>query len=246
MALTHAKKHTIRTSLGIWWVIIRDVVYIGIMMFFRYLMSGDKQVEGVHFIVYLLLGLIPWFFMNEVINGGVKAFNMNVPIVKGITFPVTILSTIEVTAIFIKRLVTLIFCFIAVIIFEDLSNANYWLLIFYFFNMYFLMVIYNLIFSAFVAVSEDFTQLYSTISRVLLFFLPILWSYERLEGMNTALVLLKIMPFSYIITGFRQAFMGTAPPTKLHSIIYYSEFIIMFLAGCRIQYKFRKHYADFL
>ncbi len=246
MSFEHTKKQTIRTSLGFWWTVIRDIVYIFCLVGFRYLISGNKEVEGMHFVVYLILGLIPWFFMNEVINGAVNAYQMNSPIVKGIPFPITTLSTIEVTAIFLRRSFTILFCFIVLAIFEDLSHINYLLLLFYFIVMYVLMVAYNFVFSAFVAISKDFSQLYSTITRVLMFFLPILWSFERVQDNAIISNALKLLPFSYIITGFRQAFMASSPPTLLHNIFFWSVFIALFIGGCRIQYKFRKHYADFM
>lgn len=246
LSIAHAKKHTVRTSLGIWWVIIRDIVYIAVMACFRYLMSGGVDIQGMHFIVYLILGLIPWFFMNEVISGGVYALKMNTPIVKGISFPVSIIPTVETTSIFIKRIFTITFCFLIVAVFEDFSNFNFLILLYYCISMYILMVVYNFIFSAFATVSEDFLQLYTTVTRVLMFFLPILWSYNIIKSNNILVLLLKALPFSYIITGFRDAFIIGKMPSLLYSLYFWGIVIVMLILGSCIQYKFRKHYADFI
>lgn len=58
----------------------------------------------------------------------------------------------------------------------------------------------NLVVSAFVAVSDDFRQLYDALLRVMIYTMPILWdfSYVRSLGVNLAL---RINPMVYVIKG---------------------------------------------
>lgn len=246
IAISHMRKQTIRTSLGIWWTVIRDLIYFSAFTMFRYLLSGGNEVEGMHFIVYLITGLIPWFFINEVINGGSSAIKANKNIVINLTFPITILPTIEVTAIFLKRIFNLIFMFIIVYIFEGFSNINIILFIYYFILMYIMMVIYNWIFSGFIAISQDFHQLYLAIARILLFFLPIFWSYEYIRNNVVILTLLKAIPFTYIIEGFRNSIVHNSLPSLNYSLYMFCFLIVMFLIGVTVQFRLRKYYSDFM
>ena len=246
LSFSHAKKQTVRTSLGIWWTVIRDLVYFAALTAFRYLLAGNATVDNMHFTVYLILGLVPWFFMNEVISGGALAINMNKPIVESLIFPAVILPTIEATAIFIKRLFTLTFIFIILYIFEDLSRINYLLVLYYFIAMYFLMIAYNLFISAFIAISKDFNQLYATVTRILMFFMPILWTFEMFKSNLWLTRILKSLPFTYIIMGFRDAFIVGGSIPLFYTIYFWVVTLLLFVFGSIIQYKFRKFYADFI
>lgn len=246
MGKSHMQKQTIRTSLGIGWVFIRDLIYFGVFTLFRYLMSGGAQVEGMNFIVFLILGLVPWFFMNEVINNGSNAIKMNRAIITSLKFPITVIPTIEVLAIFLKRLFTLLVAFGISIGFGYLSNFNPLLFLYYVFAMLILMIFYNLIISAFVAISDDFNQLYLSIVRVMFFALPIIWSFETIAHIHWAVYLLKMNPIVYIITGFRDAFvLGNAPDLE-YTIYFWAVCLLMFVLGCVIQYRLRKYYSDYI
>ncbi|MBN1622866.1 MAG: ABC transporter permease [Clostridia bacterium] len=242
----HMQKQTIRTSLGIGWIFIHDLIYFAVFTIFRYLMAGSAQVEGMNFIVFLITGLVPWFFMSEVINNGSNAIKMNQAIISSIKFPITVIPTIEVMAIFLKRLFTLLVAFGISIGFGYLSSFRPLLFLYYFFSMLILMILFNLIISAFVAISDDFNQLYLSIVRVIFFSMPIIWSFETITGLPWAIYILKLNPMVYIISGFRDAFvLGNAPDLQ-YTVYFWVLCLIMFAAGSMIQYRLRKYYSDFI
>lgn len=246
MAKAHMRKQTIRTTLGIGWVIIKDLIYFTVFVGFRYLISGSALVDGMHFIVYLVTGLIPWFFMNEVINAGANAIKNNKAIINSIKFPLTILPTIEVISIFMRRLFTILVIFVVVTIFGYLLNFNLLLFLYYFAMMFLLMVLLNLITTAYVAISDDFYQAYSAITRILFFSLPIFWSFEKVKSIPLAQYLLKLNPMTYIVLGFRDAFVKGNMPDLEYTLYFFFVLILMFMAGTYTQYKLRKYYSDFM
>lgn len=246
MGKSHMKRQTIRTSLGIGWILIRDIVYFTVFILFRYLMSGSHNVDGMHFIVYLITGLIPWFFMNEVINAGAGAIKGNSAIIKSIEFPITIIPTYEVLAIFMKRLFTIVFAFVVIGIFGNIWDFDPLLFIYYFLAMFILMILFNLITSAFIAISQDFNQLYLALTRILFFSLPIIWSFERIQNNFFLLTLLKLNPMTYIIMGFRDAFVLGSLPSLKYTIYFWGICLVLLYIGCYVQYKLRKYYSDFI
>ena len=44
------------------------------------------------------------------------------------------------------------------------------------------MIFYNQLLSAFIAISEEFNQLYNTFTRLLFYSLPIIWSFEYIKN----------------------------------------------------------------
>jgi len=243
---SHMAKQTVRTSLGIGWVFIRDLIYFAVFIAFRYFMSGSSEIEGIHFIVYLIIGIIPWFFMNEVLNGGANAIRMNKALIHSIKFPITIIPTIEVVAIFLKRLFTLIVGYVVCLMFGHGTDIHLGLLLYYFCCMFILMVFLNLIISALTAISQDFYQLYLSIVRVLFFMMPIIWSFENIGNYPWIIKLIKLNPMVYILSGFREAYANPQPLNVEYTLYFWGVNGLIFSVGCFIQYKLRRYYSDFV
>ena len=246
IGIAHAKRQTLRTSLGLGWVFTRDIIYFSAFTVFRYLMSGSREVEGINFIVYIITGIVPWNFMSEVLSGASGAIKSNITIIKNISFPISIIPTFEVVAVFYRRLFTLIIPFVIILIFGDIMLFNPLLYIYYFLSMFILMIVLNFTFSAIIAISADFQQLYLALVRILFFLMPILWSFERIVNYPTVEFILKLNPMVYIITGFRDAFVHNVPPSLNYSLYFWAIIIILFTIGSYFQYKMRKYYADFM
>jgi teichoic acid transport system permease protein len=246
IAKNHMKKQTIRTTLGLGWIFIRDMIYFCVFLGFRYMMAGGRKMDGMHVIVYLATGLIPWFLMSEVLTVGSNAIIANKQIVLSIKFPVGILPTIEVLAIFMKRVFTLLFIFVPVVIFADFRDINILLIIYYFISMFILMLVINQPLTAFIAISKDFGQLYSAIIRVLVFSMPIIWSFEYIAGKDWLILLLKLNPMVYIILGFRDALVIGEMPDLEYTLYFWCVVLVMYAIGSYVQFKLKKYYADFI
>lgn len=246
LAVTNMTKQTIRTTLGVWWVYVHDILYFTVYVIFRILMAGNGQVENMHSVVYLMTGLVPWFFMNEVLNTGSNAIKMNKGIIQSIKFPISIFPTIEVLAIFFKRIFTFIMIFVVDIYYGYIGQFNLILFIYYVLCMFILMWAINLVTSAFVAISGDFNQVYIAITRVLMFSLPIIWSFENIASYKMFNWGLRLNPMVYVINGFRNAFVLGQAPDLIYTVYFWLCILIVTSCGCLIQYKLRKYYADFM
>lgn len=246
LSIENMHQQTLRTTLGIGWVFIRDIVYYVAFIMFRFLMSGAGKVEGINFILFLMVGLIPWNFMNECIGGGVMAIKTNKQIFASIKFPIVVLPTIEVIAIFMKRSFTLLILFFVVFIFGDIRSVTYWMVIYYFICMFVIMIVWNFIFSALVAISNDFEQMYRAVTSVLIFTMPIMWSFEVLKNYPNIIRVFKLNPFVYIIEGFRDAMcIGTFPDLE-YTIYFWCLNAVLLAIGAILQYKLRRHFVDLI
>lgn len=246
IAADHMKKKTSVTSLGMGWVVFRDLVYFAAFTVFRLLLSGDRLIEGMPLVIYLFTGFVPWFFISDVLNAGSNAINSNKSIISNMKFPITIISSYEVLAILYKRLISFLMLFIVIALFGYLPKFNILLFLYYFTAMVILGFVFNLFLSPIVAISKDFDQFYRSFLRILMFSLPIIWSFERLEDYKWAEMLLKINPIVYVIIGFRDAFAQNDPIDLYYTIYFWSFVIVVFLVGCVLQYKLRKYYDDWM
>lgn len=243
MAKASMQKQTVRTSLGLWWIVIRDIVYFVVFCVFRFLISGNKEIEGIHFIVYLVLGLGPWFIMNEILSGATSSIMNGAAIIQSISFPITIIPTVETIAVFMKRAVTIVFMFIVTIAFKSM-HFNILLFLYYYVSLFLLMLGFCWVLSALVAISSDFRELLLAILRVLMFSMPVIWSFEMLVNAPWAVTLLKANPMVYIIMGFKDAFVLGNMPELGYTIYFWIVTIASLVIGAYIQFKLRKIYAD--
>ncbi|MCX4374703.1 MAG: ABC transporter permease [Lachnospiraceae bacterium] len=246
LARENTKKETSRTSLGVFWIYFRDLIYFGVYIVFRFLMSGGGEIDGMNSIAFVLLGLISWFFISDVLNKGANAIKAYRGIIKSIKFPISTIPTISVFSIFYQRLVVFGVGFLIPVLFGYFNRMNIlWGIYFCICNLI-MMVSINLIFSAFVAISGDFHQLYMAISRILIYILPVIWSYSKIKDNIYLEFILKLNPMGYVITGFRDALALGKGPTVEYTIYFWGVTCLIFYFGCLVQFKLKKYFADFV
>ena len=78
---------------------------------------------------------------------------------------------------------------------------------------------------------------------------PIVWDLSMLSGHATITKVMECIPFTYLVTSFRNAFMGESIITQgngIYTIIFWIITIIMFIWGNYIFKKNKKDFADVL
>lgn len=252
LASAHMKKKTVTTSLGIGWVLLRDVVYFLVYsLFFSLILGGNQTVSGMGRFHYLLTGIVPWFFLNEVLGMGSQAMINNQVIFSSMNFPVTILPTVEVLSILFTRLITFIILFFLLFILGLGGSIHFGLFFYYFFTMVFFSVAFTQFISGLVAISSDFNQLYHMFLRIIFFTVPVMWSFDVLRNASSIfsewlIFALKLNPLTYILTGFRDAFYSGSLPSLPYTIYFWSLAAVVLLSGCFLQYKLRRYYDDWM
>src|SRR5690625_4178101 len=82
--------------LGTLWQFIHPVIQILIYwLVFGIGLRGGQPVDGVPFILWLLMGLIPWFFISPSLVQGSNSVFQKVNLVSKMNFPVSILPMIK-------------------------------------------------------------------------------------------------------------------------------------------------------
>lgn len=245
MAFMNTEKPTVRSSLGILWTYFHDIVYVLVFVMFRLLISGNSSIMGMNNVVYLVTGMVPWFLMSDVLNQGTMVIRNNRGIIQSIRFPAVILPTIDVCSIFLKRMFSFVMLFAVVFCLDYLKYFNFLLFIYYIVCAFSLCIAMNLLLSAFMAISDDFRQLYTAFVRVLIYTMPILWDFSRVDSVWINM-LLRVNPMVYVIKGFRDAFVLGVTQSVLYTVYFWVVVIMLFVVGSYVQDKLKKYYADFV
>lgn len=245
MAFLNMNRQTVRSSLGMFWTYFHDIVYILVFVAFRLLIAGNGSMMGMNSLVYMMTGMVPWFFINDVLSQGSTAIRSNKGIVQSIRFPVSVLPTIDVLSIFFRRIFSFVMLFAVVLAFGYIRYFHLLLFIYYMICAVALSIAMNLVLSAFVAVSDDFRQLYDALLRVLIYTMPIVWDYSRITSLSVH-VLLRMNPMAYVVKGFRDAFVLGPTQAAGYTVYFWACVCVLFVIGSCVQDRLKKYYADFV
>lgn len=115
LAKADFKKRFIGSYFGITWMFVQPVVTV--LIYYAIFQLGFKSVPPVPntpYVLWLIPGIVPWFFFNEALNGSTSCLNEYNYLVKKVLFNVQILPVIKLVS---HLLVHFIFIIIMIAVF---------------------------------------------------------------------------------------------------------------------------------
>ena len=74
LAKNDFRKKFAGSYLGVVWALVQPVVTVLVYWFvFQVGLRQTSKVGGVPFILWMLAGLVPWFYFNDALQGGTKS-----------------------------------------------------------------------------------------------------------------------------------------------------------------------------
>lgn len=214
--------------------------------------SGPVETGAgeVPFIIWMLAGLIPWFFISPTILDGSNSVFKRIKMVAKMNFPISSLPSVAIVSnLFSYAIMMLIY--IIVLLVNGVYPSLHWLQYFYyFFCMMAFMFSFSLFNSTISVLIRDYQFLLQAVTRLLFYMLPVVWDITaRLGQTHPELVkILKLNPLFYIIKGFRDSMLdGQWFFQDLKYTIYFWLFTLLVLTvGSILHMKFRDRFVDFL
>lgn len=206
LGLFDLKKISAGAVLGPLWFFAKPAVYILVFWFALEvgLRSADQTGSDVPYILWLMGGLIPWFYIQEILGTGINIFKRYSYLVTKIKFPLAGIPTIFSISTFVIQL-GLVAALLVVYFLCGQPLDLYLLqlpvalvLMFVFFNMF------SLVTSLLSAISKDFMNLMKTLSTPLFWLSGIIFNVYNLQLPLVELVLM-INPITFIVTMYRCA-----------------------------------------
>ncbi|MEH7106462.1 MULTISPECIES: ABC transporter permease [Bacillaceae] len=233
--------------LGSLWQFLTPIIQIMIYWFvFGIGIRHGHPVNGVPYLIWMLVGLIPWFFISPSVIKASNSVYTKVSLVAKMKFPVSVLPLITIISNALNFIVMIIILFFILFIYGVNPGIYVLQLPYYFICMLMFLYAISLLFSTIATLFRDFQILLQSVMRMMLYLLPILWNMDKL---NPAYVkLLKLNPFFYLIEGFRDTFLNKQ--WFFHDWIYMSYFwittLLLLYIGSLIHIRFRKHFVDYI
>ncbi|MDD6815359.1 MAG: ABC transporter permease [Firmicutes bacterium] len=191
--------------LGMGWAIIRPAILIFVFWFaFSVGLRKGGDVEGYPFFLWLIAGMIPWFYMRDMITGGAGSIRRYKYLVTKIKFPV---STIP-TFVSMGNLAThagLVVLMIGIFLLFGYRPTIYYLQIpLYMILMFLFFTAWGLFSGVLSSISRDFLNLVKSLTQALFWMSGILYDANGIDQQWIRNILL-FNPVTILVNGYRNA-----------------------------------------
>lgn len=245
------KKRFVGSYFGIVWMFIQPIVTVFIYWFIfgEYGFKSQPPVPNASYVIWLVPGIVPWFFFSEALNTGTNCLQEYNYLVKKVVFRVEILPIIKLLSAMAVHMF-----FICIMLGLFLVSGKMpmitWIQILYYTFAAAMLALAITYFTCSVQVFfKDMSQIVSICLQFGMWMAPIMYDegmfIEKAPWIATAL---KLNPFYYIVAGYRDSMLTgdwfVERPTL--ALYYWGVTIVLMLFGLKMFKKLRPHFSDVL
>ena len=232
--------------LGIIWAFIQPIVTVLVYWFVFEVGFRSGAVMEVPWVLWLIAGIVPWFFFSDALNGGTTSLIEYSYLVKKVVFQIDILPIVKIiSALFVHIFFVAFTIFMYVI--NGIYPTVYALQVIYYSLCLFIFVLgLTYVTSAVIVFFRDLGQIINILLQVGIWMTPIMWD-ETMMGEGTRWIL-KVNPIYYIVNGYRESMISHVwfweNPTQL--IYFWFVTVCVFALGIVMFRRLKVHFADVL
>lgn len=236
--------------LGVIWAFVQPIVTVVIYVFvFQYGFRSQAPVAGVSYVLWLVAGIVPWFFFMEGVNSATNSLIEYSYLVKKIVFKINVLPVVKIiSALFVH----LFFILVALVLYfcNGMEVSIYLVqIIYYSFCTVALMLGICYLTSAVTVFFRDLGQIVNILLQFGMWLTPIMWDISMFAG-NGQIIgeIMQFNPMYYIVKGYRDSFYGHIWFWEQPELTLYFWVItaLIFVIGIYVFRKLQKHFADVL
>jgi teichoic acid transport system permease protein len=194
------------SALGWLWAIIKPSVTIFVYWFaFAIGLRASSSVNGFPFFLWLLAGIVPWFYMQEMLTQGSTNFKRYDYLVTKIRFPVSTISTfVSISKLYVH--IALLMVVVVIFVLSGYPIDAYFLqLPIYIGLMFVFFTLWSMFASLLSAMSKDFANVVNSFVTAIFWVSGIMWDVNKINIPWLGKLLL-FNPVTFIATGFRNVF----------------------------------------
>ena len=251
LAKADFRKRFVGSYFGMVWMLVQPIVTVLIYFFiFQVGFKSVPPVPGVPYVLWLIPGIVPWFFYSEALNCVTGCLQEYSYLVKKVVFQVEILPIIKliscmlVHAFFAGIMLAVFLCY------GRLPMATWIQILYYSFAAAMLALAFGYLTSAINVFFKDMAQIVSICLQFGMWLTPIMYSEQLFldKGLTMAPMILKLNPFYYIAAGYRDSMLTGdwffMRPTL--TVYFWAVTLITMLVGLKVFKRLRPHFSDVL
>lgn len=248
MAKSDLLKTYTGAALGWAWAIIKPVVTIAVYWFAMAIgMRRGGDVNGYPYFLWLITGLVPWFYMSEMLTQGTESMRKYSYLITKMNFPVSTIPTFVSISklavnVILQSVVLVVFCF-----YNYYPDIYFLQIPFYILLSFIFFTFWSLFAAPISCISKDFSNLVKSFVFAIFWLSGVIWNADTVK--NAALRrMVKLNPVTFIATGFRDALVYKRwffeKPKELAAFLFIT--FIMGLLALWSYKKLRKEIPDVL
>ena len=249
LAFADFKKRFVGSYFGVIWMFIQPLATILVYtLIFQVGFKSVPPVPGVSYVIWLIPGIIPWFYFQDSSLQGTQVLYEYNYLVKKIVFNTEMLPIVKLISVFLSHV-----CFVAIMfivfLFAHVPITFKSILVVYFsFSLSVLSLGIIYFTSAVNVFFKDMGQIVSILMQFGMWMAPIM--YDEMLFLNRAPLLTKLIklnPIYYVVKGYRFCMINDSfPDLLLITGYYWIVTLIIFAIGFRIFKKLKLHFSDVL
>ena len=235
-------------ALGWSWAVIKPTVTIFVYWFaFAIGLRMSKDVNGYPFFLWLIAGVVPWFYMSDMITGGADSIRKYSYLVTKMKFPIATIPTFVSISKFIVHIVLVIITVVIFMLFGFKPDIYLLQLPFYMIIMFVFFDLWALFAALLSAISKDFLNLVKAFVSAVFWLSGIIWNADTVT-IPWLKKFLNLNPVTFIVNGYRNCFIDKVwfweQPKRIgYVVIFITIMLILSLWSYR---KLRKEIPDVL
>ena len=249
LALSDFRRRFVGSYFGIIWMFVQPLATVLVYtLIFQVGFKSVPPVPGVSYVIWLIPGIIPWFYFQDVVIQGTQVLYEYNYLVKKIVFNVSMLPIVKLVSVFLSHICFVVIMYIVFIIARVPISIKSFMVIYFSFalSIFSLGIIY---FTSSVNVFfKDMGQIVSILMQFGMWMAPIM--YDESLFINRAPILCKLIklnPIYYIVKGYRFCMINDNFPDFIKlSLYYWAVTLIVFFLGYRVFNKLKIHFSDVL
>ncbi|PLY08275.1 MAG: teichoic acid ABC transporter permease [Desulfuromonas sp.] len=246
LTVSDFKSRYLGSYLGLIWAFVQPLVTIVILWFVFEVGFKSAPVGDLPFALWLISGIVPWFFVADTLVSGSGSIVDNSYLVKKIVFRVSFLPIVKLFSALIVHVTFVFVIFIVFYLYGRYPTIYGIQVVYYSFSSIALLFGLTLLSSSLMVFLKDMREIVSILVQFGFWLTPIFWSLTIVPEKYHKI--LKLNPVYYIIEGYRDSLINNRwfweHPT--YTLYFWGFTLFVFLLGSVVFIRLRPHFADVL
>lgn len=240
------RRRYLGTYFGIFWAFAAPISTIAVLLFVFSVGFRSGPINGVNFDLWLICGLVVWFYISDAIISGANSVVEYSFVVKKIPFPTELLPIVKVTSslyVHIGNLTLLLLLFV----YKGSYPTLFWFqIVYYLFSLIVFTMGVAIVSSVIQVFFPDFQGVISILMQIGLWGTPILWDANILPEKLYPIIFLN--PANYVVQGYRDSmlFHTWFFERPFETLYFWSITILLLFAGSMLFKRAKNDFADVL
>lgn len=232
--------------IGFFWAFLHPTITILIFWYVFQVGFRTAAIDDHPFVLWLIAGIIPWFYFSEVFGGGTTSVVDNSFLVKKVLFKVSTLPIIKILSAFWIHVFFIFAAFLIAALYGYYPSIYSFQVFYYLLCMLVLLLGTTWLTSAIYVYIKDMGQLVSIFIQFGFWTTPIFWNIKTVSEEYS--FLFRLNPMYYIVEGYRNSIIYKTWfwEDMQFTIIFWVITLFFLVLGILVFKRLRPHFSDVL